>query len=98
MITPVILCGGVGTRLWPLSRESFPKQLLTLQGEQSLLISTLTRLADLGSATAPVLVCNHHQRFLVAQQLLEAGINDATLILEPVGRNTAPAAIAAALI
>jgi mannose-1-phosphate guanylyltransferase/mannose-6-phosphate isomerase len=98
MLTPVILCGGVGSRLWPLSRESFPKQLLALQGEQSLLVSTLVRLAGLNNLTAPVLICNHSHRFLVAQQLLEAGIDDATLILEPVGRNTAPAALVAALV
>ena len=98
MLTPIILCGGIGSRLWPLSRESFPKQLLTLQGQQSLLIGTLSRLAGLNSLAAPIMVCNHAQRFLVAQQLLEAGFDNATLILEPVGRNTAPAALVAALI
>lgn len=98
MITPVILCGGVGSRLWPLSRESFPKQLLALQGEQSLLLGTLSRLAGITNLAAPILVCNHAQRFLVAQQLLEEGIDNATLILEPVGRNTAPAALVAALV
>lgn len=98
MITPVILCGGVGSRLWPLSRESFPKQLLTLTDQQSLLIGTLSRLTNLTNINPPILVCNHAQRFLVAQQLLEAGIKGATLILEPVGRNTAPAALIAAII
>jgi len=98
MITPVILCGGVGSRLWPLSRESFPKQLLTLQDDQSLLVGTLDRLAGLKDLSAPILVCNLNHRFLVAQQLMEAGINNATLILEPVGRNTAPAALVAALV
>ncbi len=97
-ITPVVLCGGVGSRLWPLSRESFPKQLLALQDDQSLLVGTLNRLTGLADLAPPVLVCNHAQRFLVAQQLLEAGIDDATLILEPVGRNTAPAALVAALV
>lgn len=98
MITPVVLCGGVGSRLWPLSRESFPKQLLSLQGDQSLLVSTLVRLNALANRAPPIMVCNHAQRFLIAQQLLEAGIDNATLILEPEGRNTAPAAIVAALV
>ena len=98
MITPVILCGGIGSRLWPLSRESFPKQLLTLHGNKSLLVATLTRLTELADINPPILVCNLAQRFLISQQLLEAGIDDATLLLEPVGRNTAPAALVAALI
>ena len=98
MLTPIVLCGGIGSRLWPMSRESFPKQLLALQGEQSLLVGTLARLAGLNNLAAPILICNHTQRFVVAQQLLEAGIDNATLILEPVGRNTAPAALVAALI
>lgn len=98
MLTPVILCGGIGSRLWPLSRESFPKQLLTLQDDQSLLVGTLDRLAQLKNLSAPILVCNLNHRFLVAQQLLDAGINNATLILEPIGRNTAPAALVAALV
>ncbi|MDF1819153.1 MAG: mannose-1-phosphate guanylyltransferase/mannose-6-phosphate isomerase [Immundisolibacteraceae bacterium] len=98
MLTPIILCGGVGSRLWPLSRESFPKQLLTLQDDQSLLVGTLDRLAQLKDLSDPILVCNLNHRFLVAQQLLDAGINNATLILEPIGRNTAPAALVAALV
>ena len=98
MLTPIILCGGIGSRLWPLSRQAYPKQLLALQGEQSLLVNTLTRFSSLGNTAAPILICNVSQRFLIAQQLLEAGINNATLILEPVGRNTAPAALVAALV
>ncbi|MBV1960646.1 MAG: mannose-1-phosphate guanylyltransferase/mannose-6-phosphate isomerase [Immundisolibacteraceae bacterium] len=98
MFTPIILCGGIGSRLWPLSRVAYPKQLLALQDDHSLLVNTLIRLSALGNIGVPILVCNHEQRFLVAQQLLAAGIDDYFLILEPIGRNTAPAALAAALV
>ena len=100
-LLPVILCGGSGTRLWPLSRETFPKQFHALAGESSMLQDTATRLngvsADVPRATAPVLVCNVEHRFLVATQLQEAGIEGAQILLEPTGRNTAPALTIAAL-
>lgn len=101
-IQPVILCGGSGTRLWPLSREQYPKQLLKLCGDCTMLQATALRLAGLaskvsGSLEPPLLVGNEEYRFLMAQQLREAGINRASLVLEPRGRNTAPALTLAAL-
>ena len=96
-LLPVILCGGSGTRLWPLSRALYPKQLLSLLGSRSLLQDTVARLSLLpGVARSPLVVCNEAHRFLVAGQLREAGA-DPALILEPEGRNTAPAAAIAAL-
>jgi mannose-1-phosphate guanylyltransferase/mannose-6-phosphate isomerase len=97
MITPVILCGGNGTRLWPLSRDFYPKQLLALTGEKTLLQQTALRLADLAEVGPPLVLCNQNHRFLVAEQLREVGIEPAAIILEPVGRNTAPATALAAL-
>ena len=97
-ITPVILSGGAGTRLWPLSREQFPKQLLPLAGVRSMIQDTLLRFADGGRFTAPIVVTNEETRFTVAEQLREVGLNDTTLVLEPVARNTAPAVAAAALL
>jgi mannose-1-phosphate guanylyltransferase / mannose-6-phosphate isomerase len=94
-ITPVILSGGGGTRLWPLSRAAYPKQLLALGGGRSLLQETLLRVAGPGFA-APLVICNDDYRFLVAQQLQDLGA-EGQVILEPVGRNTAPAAAVAAL-
>jgi mannose-1-phosphate guanylyltransferase/mannose-6-phosphate isomerase len=96
-IVPVILSGGSGSRLWPISRESFPKQLWPLISEQSLLQQTARRGVGPGFA-APMVVCNQEHRFLVAEQLREAGIDDARVVLEPVGRNSAPAIAAAALL
>ena len=101
-IQPVILCGGAGTRLWPLSREHYPKQLLALNGEHSLLQQTALRLADLKSpggeeVTAPLVVCNEEHRFLVAEQLAACGVRDARLVLEPFGRGTAAALTLAAI-
>src|SRR5688572_10231254 len=96
MLTPVILSGGSGTRLWPLSRELYPKQLLPLVGEKSMLQETVQRLSGL-DAGGPIVVCNDAHRFLVAEQLRLMGAQPAAIILEPVGRNTAPAIALAAL-
>ena len=95
-LVPVILCGGSGTRLWPLSRESYPKQFLRLNGDSSLLQQTLRRCIGPGSSP-PVLLTHEDARFLVAAQVRETGIEDATLILEPHRRGTAPAIVSAAL-
>ena len=95
MLTPIILSGGAGTRLWPLSRELYPKQLLALTGERTLIQQTALRLEGV-SAAAPVVVCNEAHRFLVAEQLRQIGIEPAAMVLEPVGRNTAPAIALAA--
>jgi mannose-1-phosphate guanylyltransferase/mannose-6-phosphate isomerase len=97
-IIPVLLAGGSGTRLWPLSRESYPKQFLSLAGEQSLIQQTALRAAALEGATAPIVICNQAHRFLVAEQLLQIGIPKAEILLEPAGRNTAPAAAIACLL
>jgi len=100
-VTPVILCGGSGTRLWPLSRGGFPKQFLCLTGDNSLFQQTAERMQGLGSATtqanAPLIVCNEEHRFLAQEQLRESGVTGAKLLLEPIGRNTAPALTLAAL-
>ncbi len=97
MIHPVILSGGSGTRLWPMSRSRYPKQLLALTGERSLLQETARRFpADAGFAP-PVIIANEEHRFIIAEQLREIGVVPDALILEPVGRNTAPAAAIAAL-
>lgn len=95
MLTPVILSGGSGTRLWPLSRELYPKQLLALVGERTMLQQTALRLEGL-AATPPVIVCNEAHRFLVAEQLRQINIEPRALVLEPFGRNTAPAIALAA--
>jgi mannose-1-phosphate guanylyltransferase/mannose-6-phosphate isomerase len=96
MLKPVLLSGGVGSRLWPVSREAYPKQFLPLAGEQSMLVDTLHRLEAL-SAEVPMVVCNDEHRFIVAEQLREAGQPTAEILLEPCGRNTAPAVAVAAL-
>ena len=98
-VLPVILCGGSGSRLWPLSREQFPKQLLSLQGESTMLQETVLRLQ--GGALhvlPPLLVGNEEYRFLLAEQMRQAGVRDGRVLLEPVGRNTAPALTLAALV
>ncbi|SDD11127.1 mannose-1-phosphate guanylyltransferase/mannose-6-phosphate isomerase [Aquimonas voraii] len=95
-ILPVILSGGSGTRLWPLSRESYPKQFLPLTGEDSLLQATWKRVAAL-TTCRPIVVGNVDHRFMIAEQLREAGVTPASILLEPVGRNTAPAIAVAAL-
>jgi mannose-1-phosphate guanylyltransferase/mannose-6-phosphate isomerase len=96
MLTPVILSGGAGTRLWPLSRELYPKQLLALTGERTMLQQTALRLSGLAAST-PVVVCNEAHRFLVAEQLRQLHIEPRAVVLEPFGRNTAPAIALAAL-
>jgi mannose-1-phosphate guanylyltransferase/mannose-6-phosphate isomerase len=100
-VTPVILCGGSGARLWPLSRTGFPKQFLCLTGDESLFQQAAQRLVCLGNASidvaAPVIVSGEEHRFLAAEQLREAGIALGSALLEPVGRNTAPALTLAAL-
>lgn len=103
MLIPVILSGGSGTRLWPLSREQHPKQFLPIVGEETLLQETVRRLQGLqlpgekAGANAPVVVCNEEHRFLVAEQLRAIDCEPAGIILEPQGRNTAPALTVAAL-
>ena len=95
-IYPVILCGGSGTRLWPLSRRALPKQFLPLVSERSMLQDTVLRLSGLDCAPA-VVISNDEHRFLVAEQLREIGLPPSVQVLEPIGRNTAPAAAVAAL-
>jgi mannose-1-phosphate guanylyltransferase/mannose-6-phosphate isomerase len=94
---PIILSGGAGSRLWPLSRLLLPKQFLPLVSERTLLQETLLRLAGLAGCCAPVVVSNSEHRFLVAEQLREIGVKPQAQILEPIGRNTAPAVAVAAL-
>ena len=97
MITPVILSGGTGSRLWPLSRELYPKQLLPLVSEATMLQETQLRLNGLENLLAPLVVCNESHRFMVAEQLRQAQVPAGAILLEPVGRNTAPAVAVAAL-
>lgn len=96
-ITPVILSGGAGTRLWPLSRQHFPKQLLPLHGDASMLQATLARVSDPARFAAPFIVANEDHRFIIADQLQAMGLEPAAIILEPTARNTAPAIALAAL-
>ena len=96
-LVPVLLSGGSGTRLWPLSRETHPKQFQPLVGEQSLLQATWRRLDGLPGTGRPIVVANEEHRFMVAEQLRQVGVEPAALLLEPVGRNTAPAIAVAAL-
>jgi mannose-1-phosphate guanylyltransferase/mannose-6-phosphate isomerase len=94
---PILLCGGSGTRLWPLSRKSFPKQFVPLTGDRTLFQAAATRLAGLDGVRAPVVVTNSDFRFIVTEQLSEAGIDPGAVLIEPEARNTAPAILAAAL-
>ena len=98
-ILPIILCGGSGTRLWPLSRESFPKQFIVLNENEnkSLLQFTLERIKFLDDVEEPIIICNEEHRFIAAEQLREIGIKPKAILLEPVGRNTAPAITASAI-
>ncbi|WP_141058484.1 mannose-1-phosphate guanylyltransferase/mannose-6-phosphate isomerase [Stenotrophomonas rhizophila] len=95
-IVPVILSGGSGTRLWPVSREAYPKQFLPLVGEDTMLQATWKRVAQIAGA-APIVVANQEHRFMAAEQLRECNVTPQALILEPIGRNTAPAIAIAAL-
>ncbi|HEY5672700.1 MAG TPA: mannose-1-phosphate guanylyltransferase/mannose-6-phosphate isomerase [Malonomonas sp.] len=97
MVIPVILSGGAGSRLWPLSRELYPKQLLPLTSDKTMLQETVIRLAGLDSIAAPLIVCNDAHRFMVAEQLRQLKVTPGAIILEPCGRNTAPAVALAAL-
>jgi mannose-1-phosphate guanylyltransferase/mannose-6-phosphate isomerase len=96
-VIPVILSGGAGTRLWPLSREMYPKQLLPLTSRQTMLQDTAARLAAIAGALPPIVVCNEAHRFTVAEQLRALMIQPSAILLEPSGRNTAPAVALAAL-
>src|SRR5688572_5689804 len=94
-IVPVILSGGAGTRLWPLSRELYPKQLLPLLSDKSLLQDTATRVHG-PTFAPPLIVCNDEHRFIIAEQLRQLQIAPRAIVLEPVARNTGPAVAAAA--
>ena len=98
-IIPIILCGGSGSRLWPLSRESYPKQFLSIKKDDkfSLLQKTITRILALKNLKTPIFLCNEEHRFIVAEQIRELNINDFIILLEPFGKNTAPAITNAAL-
>ncbi len=96
MLLPVIMAGGTGSRLWPMSRELYPKQFLRLFGQNSMLQETITRLSGL-EIHEPMVICNEEHRFLVAEQLRQLNKLSNNIILEPVGRNTAPAIALAAL-
>jgi mannose-1-phosphate guanylyltransferase / mannose-6-phosphate isomerase len=97
LIVPVLLCGGTGTRLWPLSREAFPKQFLAVHGEETLLQQAASRVSDASRFTPLMAVTNNDHRFIVAEQLRALKGRQPTILVEPVGRNTAPAVAAAAL-
>jgi mannose-1-phosphate guanylyltransferase len=96
-IHPVILSGGSGTRLWPMSRTLYPKQILPLVGDHSLLQQAVLRVDGLSGFAPPLVVANEGRRFIIAEQLREIGLARHAPLLEPVGRNTAPAACVAAL-
>jgi mannose-1-phosphate guanylyltransferase/mannose-6-phosphate isomerase len=97
MLIPVILSGGAGTRLWPLSRELYPKQFLPLTRERTMIQETALRAVGLPSVAPPIVVCNEAHRFMVAEQLRQVAVEPQAILLEPVGRNTAPALAVAAL-
>ena len=94
-VVPVILSGGSGTRLWPLSRQQYPKQFLNLTGNHSMFQETLLRLNGVKDLSDPIIICNTNHRFLVAEQLNQIDFKNSSILLEPIGRNTAPAITAA---
>jgi len=96
-IVPVILSGGSGTRLWPLSRKQYPKQYLPLVSDNTMLQETILRLSGLDNLAEPIIICNEEHRFIVAEQCQQINITNSTILLEPIGRNTAPAIAAAAI-
>ena len=96
-IHPVLLSGGSGTRLWPLSRRAYPKQLLPLTGEHTMIQQTTLRVADADAFAPPLVVCNDEHPFINAEQLREVGVDPQAIVLEPIARNTAPAIAAAAV-
>ena len=98
-IIPVILCGGTGSRLWPLSRKSYPKQFLSIsdKSNKSLLQSTQERIMKIKGIENPILICSEEHRFLVAEQMREINIKPNSILLEPFGKNTAPAITLAAI-
>jgi mannose-1-phosphate guanylyltransferase / mannose-6-phosphate isomerase len=96
-ILPVVLSGGSGTRLWPLSRELYPKQLLPLTNERTMIQNTVTRLEGIADLGPPLIICNESHRFMVAEQMRLINVRPSAVMLEPVGRNTAPAVAVAAL-
>ncbi|MGM8888655.1 sugar phosphate nucleotidyltransferase, partial [Psychrobacter sp. 1U2] len=96
MILPIIMAGGTGSRLWPLSRELFPKQFQKLYGQTTMLQATILRLQGL-DCLPPLVICNEEHRFIVAEQLRQIGQLDHNIILEPIGKNTAPAIALAAI-
>jgi mannose-1-phosphate guanylyltransferase/mannose-6-phosphate isomerase len=96
-IVPIILSGGSGTRLWPLSRKQYPKQYLPLVSDNTMLQETILRLSGLDNLAEPIIICNEEHRFIVAEQCQQINITNPTILLEPIGRNTAPAIAAAAI-
>ena len=96
-IIPVIMCGGAGTRLWPVSRESMPKQFVSLVGPTSTFQQVLTRISDPGLFLRPIIITNAESRFIVAEQLREQGI-EADIVLEPMRRDSGPAVAVAAIL
>lgn len=96
-LVPIILCGGSGTRLWPLSRKKYPKQFLPLLSDNTMLQETIVRLKQIQNVENPIIITNDEHRFLVAEQCKNIGLNDPEIILEPIAKNTAPAIAAGAL-
>src|SRR5258708_13491053 len=97
-ITPVLLSGRSGTRLWPVSRALYPKQLLSMTAERTMFQETAARFTGAPAFAAPIIVCNEEHRFIIASQIQAVGISPQTIVLEPFRRNTAPSAPVAALL
>ena len=99
-IIPVLLCGGKGSRLWPLSRKSYPKQYLSIdkKDKYSFLQETINRIKDLNAVVEPIILCSEEHRFIAAEQMRKIGVKPKALLLEPLGKNTAPAITLAALL